>query len=226
MSRVKLTTVSRNQIGDIHMATFLKDGTLLIVGTSGEAREQADSMREIELFKVASASCIERASEWSKGVIWWGPVGVTTEEVKSNLEGGILKGAWGLQVTLEGAREDSEFVVLDFEEQVLPKKVTLSFLSYSVREYVPKPMSCYKCQRFRHTAMKCKSRRGCTRCGEDHEYGQCNLEQPKCCNCGGNHSVAYRGCEVMKREMGIQQVRAHRKVTYAEAVKMVSQRRN
>ncbi len=142
VSPVKLTTVLRNQIGDIHMAKVLKDGNLLIVCRNEE-------------------------------------------------QNNILKGARRLQVTREGVRKDSEYVVLDSEEEVLPKKVTLCFLSYSVREYIPKPMRCYNCQKFGYTAMTCKSRRRCARCGEDNEYAQYHYEQPKCCNCGGNHSVAY-----------------------------------
>lgn len=139
-------------------------------------------------------------------------------------KGGVLKSALRLQVTRGGVRNDSESVLLDFEEEMLPKKVTLGFWSYSVREYVPKPMRCYNCQRFGHTAKYCKGKRRCARCGEDHEYRQCSHEQPKCCSCGGNHSVAYGGCEVMKREVAIQQVRTQNKATYAEAVKMVKQR--
>lgn len=59
------------------------------------------------------------------------------------------------------------------------------------------------------------------RCGGDHEYGQCSHEQPKCCNCGGSHNVAYGGCEVMKRQVEIQQRRIQKHFTYAEAVKVV-----
>lgn len=146
------------------------------------------------------------------------------EEIKNNLKGGTLKGVRRLQVTREGVRKDSESIVLEFEEEVLPKKVTMGFFSYSVREFVPKPMRCYNCQRFGHTAKTCNSKRRCARCGEDHEYGQCKHEQPKCCNCGGNHSVAYGGCEVMKREVEIQQVRVQSKITYVEAVRRVNQR--
>jgi len=108
-----------------------------------------------------------------------------------------------MQITREGMRKDSELVILEFEEEVLPKNLTLGFMSYSVREYVPKPMRCYNCQRFGYTSMTCKGRR-CARCGEDHEYGHCNHEQQKCCNCGGSHSVAYGGCEVMRREIEVQ----------------------
>lgn len=108
------------------------------------------------------------------------PVGVTVEEMKSNLKGGILKSVWRLQGYREGVRKDSECVVLEFEEEVISKKVTLGFESYSVRESTPRAMRCYDCQRFGHTAKTCKGRRMCARCGEDHEYGQRNHEQPKC----------------------------------------------
>lgn len=43
--------------------------------------------------------------------------------------------------------------------------------------------------------------------------------KPKCCNCGGEHSVAYWGCKVIKREVAVQQIRVKEKVSYAEAVK-------
>ena len=221
---VKLTTVLKNQIGDIHLAKVLKDGNLFIVCMSEDQREQAGRVKEIGKFKVVSISLIGKGSKWSKGVIWGVPIRVTIEEIKTNIKGGVLKNAQRIQITREGVRKDSEYVVLEFEEEVIPKKVALGFISYSVREYVPKPMRCYNCQRFGHIAKACKGRQRCATCGEDHEYGQCNHEQPKCCNCGGNHSVAYGGCEVMKREMEIQQVRTQNKVTYAEAVKTVGKR--
>ncbi len=42
-----------------------------------------------------------------------------------------------------------------------PKEVTLGYMTYNVREYVPKPMRCYNCQRFGHTASTCKGKRRC-----------------------------------------------------------------
>ncbi len=75
---------------------------------------------------------------------------------------------------------------------MLLNEVTLGYMSYNVREYVPKPLRCLDCQRFGHTALNCKEKRRCARCGEDHEYEKCRRKvQLKCCNWGGNHSVAY-----------------------------------
>ena len=179
--------VLKNQIGDIHLAKVLKDGNSLIVCRTEDQRERAGRVKEIGKFKVVSTSLIEKGSKWSKGVIWGVPVGVTIEEIKTNLQGGVLRNAWQMQVkvTREGVRKDSEYVVLEFEEEVIPKEVALGFMSYSIRECVPKLMRCYNCQRFGHIAKACNGRRRCARCGEDHEYGQCNHEQPKCFNCGG-----------------------------------------
>lgn len=42
----------------------------------------------------------------------------------------------------------------------------------------------------------------------------------KCCNCGGNHSAAYWGCEAMKREVKAQQIWRKQKVSYADAAKI------
>lgn len=42
-----------------------------------------------------------------------------------------------------------------------------------------------------------------------------------CCNCGGEHSAAYKGCEAHKRAVQVQSVRVKEKITYAEAVRKV-----
>jgi len=48
----------------------------------------------------------------------------------------------------------------------------------------------------------------CARCSGDPEYGKCGEEvRPKCCHCGGNHSVAFWGCKVMRKEVKVQQIK-------------------
>jgi len=91
--------------------------------------------------------------------------------------------------------------------------------------FVSKPMRCFNCQRFGHTANNCKRQKRCARCGGDHDNGQCGSGiSPKCCKCGGAHNVAFSGCEVMKRETNIQKLRVERNITYAEAVKVTREK--
>ena len=47
----------------------------------------------------------------------------------------------------------------------------------------------------------------------------------KCCNCGGEHSAAYKGCEAHKRAAEVQRVKVEEKVTYAEAIKQVKEKK-
>lgn len=161
MSPVKLTTILKNQVGDIIMAKVLRDGNLLIMCKSEEQRQRAGKMKEIGKNKVVSTSYIGQGTKWAKGVIWGVPLSVTMDEIKANLKGGSVRNVRRLQVNREGARRDSESILLEFVSEVLPKKVTLGFMSYNVREYIPIPMRCYNCQRFGHTAKTCKGRRRC-----------------------------------------------------------------
>lgn len=41
----------------------------------------------------------------------------------------------------------------------------------------------------------------------------------KCCNCGEEHSSAFRGCEASKRAAEVQKVKVSRGISYAEAVR-------
>ena len=83
-------------------------------------------------------------------------------------------------------------------------------MCFSVREYVPPPMRCYKCQRYGHIATFCKGKQRFVKCGGDHEYDKCESDVKKCSNCGGGHTAAYGGCPVRKRAVVVQQVRAEK----------------
>lgn len=114
--------------------------------------------------------------------------------------------------------------MLLFDENKLPERVYLGYLSYMVRPYVPPPLRCYKCQRFGHVAAVCRGKQRCARCGGEHDYGKCEQGvNPKCCNCGGEHSAGYGGCQARKKVLRIQNVRVENGSTYAEALKKVEQ---
>lgn len=118
-------------------------------------------------------------------------------------------------------KRDRETILIEFDTKELPDEIFFGVMKYSVREFMPKPMS-YICQEFGHTAKMCKGKRRCARCGGEHEYRKCGEEvRPKCCNCGGNHSVAYWGCEVLKKEVEVQKMKGKKKLSYADAVKLV-----
>ena len=63
------------------------------------------------------------------------------------------------------------------------------------------------------------------RCGEPHLFEQCpKKDSPKCINCGGAHSAAYGGCDAAKTATEIQKVKVEKKITYAQAAKIVTEK--
>lgn len=223
-----LTTTLAKKIGEIEYAKILNDGNLMVRCADAMQMEKALKVKEIGKCKVENTGRVgARREDGCIGVITGVPMNVSMEELKKNIKGGKVLNVQRLKTTKEGVMRESETVSIEFEGENIPKKVFLGFMSYPVRMYIPKPMRCFKCQRFGHTAKNCNRQRRCARCGGDHEYGKCGIGiPPKCCSCGGAHNVAYGGCEIMRRETKIQKIRVERRITYADAVKVVREREN
>lgn len=102
----------------------------------------------------------------------------------------------------EGNRMKSLSVELRFEGDELPDKVKVGFISYSVRPLaVAPPLRCYNFQKYGHVATICKSRKRCARRGGEHDYGKCEGAGIKCCNCGGDHNVAFEDVKCEKEQL-------------------------
>ena len=81
-------------------------------------------------------------------------------------------------------------VILTFNaKDEIPVFIQLSYLKFKVREYIPKPMRCWRCQKFGHNENQCHSRvANCPLCAGHHDYQSCQekaRQNLKCSNCGG-----------------------------------------
>lgn len=93
----------------------------------------------------------------------------------------------------------------------------MGYLSCDVREFIPAPLPCFKCQRMGHTAGQCE---GKLRCAGEHEYGKCGQDTKiRCCNCGGEHSAAYGGSPVQRQAREVQKYKVTNQVSYRDAGK-------
>lgn len=87
---------------------------------------------------------------------------------------------------------------------------------------MPPLLWCLKCQCKGHVASVCKGQRHCAKYGGPHEYGKCGLEvKARCCDCGGEHSAAFRGYIAQKQEADVQRYNITNKITNAEAARRV-----
>jgi len=122
------------------------------------------------------------------------PLDITDEEMKQASEARSAKrmfkrGPEGPEPTLS--------VLLTYGEgDEVPDKVHIDYLSFKVRPFVAIPIRCFKCQRFGHVTSSCRSQKtACPTCGGGHTFETCpNKDNPKCINCGGTHSAAYKKC--------------------------------
>lgn len=87
-------------------------------------------------------------------------------------------------------------VILTFADPPLPKHVHIAYCSYPVGIYIPRPLQCFNCYRFGHTASRCRSKQRCSLCGEAHSYRDCAAATPVCVNCSGPHSAVSSQCPI------------------------------
>lgn len=218
---IQLTKSISKEIGEVRSAKILRNGSLLIICKDGVQQGKAVRMNKINGKKVQCSLMTDR--KLVRGVITGIPVNVTADDVKGNVTNAKVSEVRRLKASRNGIKSDSLSVLITFDEERLPEKIFIGYMCYDVRPYVPPPLRCFKCQRFGHVASVCKGKQTCGRCGGNHEYGKCaEGTKLKCCNCGGEHSSAYRGCEVSKRAAEVQRVKATQGISYAEAAKKVS----
>lgn len=222
MNPICLTKAISKAVGVVHVAQCLGQGRVLIIVKDVTQRNKLIGLKEINDERVTAREV--GVTNMIRGVIFGIPLDITMEEITGNMKGGKITNAKRLIKNKEGKRYESLSILLTFEGKI-PERVQLGFISYSVREFVPKPLRCFKCQRIGHVAAVCRGRMRCPKCGDEHEYDKCpDNAVRKCCNCGGPHSAAFGGCEVQLEAREVQKYKTENKVTYAEAVKVI--RRN
>lgn len=87
-------------------------------------------------------------------------------------------------------------IMIKMKEKSLSEFLKFGYLQFRVKEYIPRPIRCYNCQRFGHTANSCNSIKRCKKCGLNHNVEECH-EQLKCPNCRGSHEASSTECKIV-----------------------------
>jgi len=95
--------------------------------------------------------------------------------------------------------------------------VSIGFLRFKVKPYIPQPIQCNKCQGYGHIAVNCRHQVRCVHCGKGHSLDACPIKDDPTkaisVNSNGPHSAAFRGCSKY------QEVSNALKVSVADIVK-------
>ena len=122
----------------------------------------------------------------------------------------------------EGQSIETNTYVMTFNISKIPTKIRVGYTMERVEQFVPNPLRCYKCQKYRHHEDAFRGREVCEKCDQkdpDHHMNECEFPN-KCANCGGDHTVFTRSCESWRREKEILSIKYKNNIPYYEACKM------
>lgn len=210
LNPLKVSNAIHRLIVEVWLVKTLRDGNLLISCRNKDQQQRLMKCKTLLGKNIKPQTWEERGKVM--GVISGVSTEITEEHIQRNIKGGLVTKVKRLPYTRNGVREQSMSVMLIFDEDKIPERVRIGYLSYMVRPYIPPPTRCFKCQRYGHVAAACRGKIRCAKCGGEHEYGKCK-EGSKiiCCNCGREHRAAYKGCEAHKKSSAGSECKNERK---------------
>ena len=160
-----------------------------------------------------------RSKNSCRGVIWCRELrGMTDEEIQEELKTHNV--TYVKRILLERRTKQSDMLILTFGNTTLPKSIKIGYMSVVVRQYIPNPLRCFKCQRFGHGTNSCRGTEICAKCGKgDHSDNLCIEQKPSCINCKGEHSASDRNCPKYLEQKSILRIKFSEGVSFPEAKK-------
>ena len=152
---------------------------------------------------------------FSKGVVQSTEFKFVVAEEMVTISG--VQKAEPILISKNGKKVKSGTWILTFNTPVCPEYIDLFWMRIRVNAFIPKPMRCFKCQRFGHKGAKCKSKTDrCIQCGAPEKHENCKKEK-KCSNCLEAHSASDKNCKVYKETQQILRHQAENGGTYANS---------
>ena len=219
VSPFKINKFLNTYIGHTSSVSRLRDGALLVEIATLEQSKKVAGMSILGTFPISVQ--IHKTLNTSKGVIFCPDlVGLDEKEILDELKDQNVSEVRCIHTRKDGILKPSPLYILTFSTTVLPLSLFVGYIKVNVRQHIPNPLRCLRCQRFGHTQHTCERAPVCSNCGQTdrHVDKPCDQEA-KCLNCGGSHPAWARDCPVWKREKGITEIKIKDKLSIAEARK-------
>jgi len=111
--------------------------------------------------------------------------------------------------------------LLHFNLPILPKEVRVGYPQFKVKQYITKPLRCFKCNRYGHVAKNCKGKEQCSNCGGEHNWKSCDYSNKICPNCKGNHCATDKKFPHCKKQSKLCEIKTTSNVFYSEVCKKI-----
>ena len=98
----------------------------------------------------------------ARGVIYNVPLGIPTDDILACLAGQGVQSVRRFRYKGKDSSEmtESKSVFLQFTTADLPSEVKLGYMLLHVKQYIPRPLRCFKCNRYGHVATRAYARSG------------------------------------------------------------------
>lgn len=148
----------------------------------------------------------------------------STQELLEELEKFNVTEIYQTKRRINGTLCDQPVYILSFNVCNLPSQINIGWTKCSVRQHIPRPRRCTKCQMFGHGINVCREEVGtCYNCGEDLHELPCN-KQPKCPNCEESHPATSPLCFYYRLEQETIAMQCKERIPYPEAKRIVKSR--
>lgn len=129
----------------------------------------------------------------SKGIIFGIDEGITDEEL---IEETGAEQVYRLLRKEGQSKIKTTTVVLTFKETILPEYTYIGCMRRKVKQFIPRPIRCFRCQQYGHKTTDCKANKEkCAGCGGEHTYEDCKTKHINICpNCKGEHQAGSKDC--------------------------------
>ena len=227
LSRIDTVTAHKELIqalnGKPKSITETRKGTLLVQTLN---RQQSQNIMNItKLADTEVTVILNDHMNKTKGIINYDNLpGYSTQQLVEALSEFKVTDAYQIKKrNSNNNTSETSLYILTFNTLKLPENVQVGWTNCRVRAYIPRPRRCYKCHRYGHGALNCRSTETiCSNCGNS-AHGECNMS-PKCINCGGDHPVFATDCPTYRYEEEIIATQIRENITFKEAKSLVSQR--
>jgi len=120
---------------------------------------------------------------------------------------------------------ESKSVFLQFTTADLPSEVKVGYMLFRVKQYIPRPLRCFKCNRYGHVANHCRGKLRCSICSGEHKYSESTL-LPQNVPTAVAVTLRMKICPRYQRETDIFKLKTVANLSYADACKELRTSRN
>ena len=197
----------------------LKDGDILVEVANKEQSDRIKIMKKLNGLNISVSE--HKTLNCTKGTIHAKRFcDLDEEELLADLAEDHVTDIYKIKRREGDSLINTGTMILTFDHFALPKQVSIGWVYYDVREYIPNPRRCFKCQRYGHGTKVCRSQDDrCANCGEFGHMDRGCSNPTNCCNCEEPHPSYSKKCQTYLQEKEILTVMTKEKMSYPEAKK-------